>query len=255
MDESVALPRPERVGERAPADASRSLSSPAKWIVALATLVWLIALALWAVDTDALRSFAREDGFIEYLGAACYLVAGAGLMALAVARPQGKLVLGVLGLGLFGVGGEEISWGQRIFGFGTPGTLESRNVQGETSLHNIEALHGPMWWIGLLVSASVFVLWPLLRPRVGFLRSLGDRFDAPVPSLVPSAVIVGQAVVLYVLNRGFKVDQGHFLGEVAETLLASVALLFAIEAWYAHRGADLPIFPTDSSLHADVADG
>jgi len=32
---------------------------------------------------------------------------------------------------------EEISWGQRIFGFSTPDFLKSRNLQGEANLHNL----------------------------------------------------------------------------------------------------------------------
>ena len=32
---------------------------------------------------------------------------------------------------------EEISWGQRIFGFSTPEFLQSRNLQGEANLHNL----------------------------------------------------------------------------------------------------------------------
>jgi len=36
---------------------------------------------------------------------------------------------------------EEISWGQRIFGFSTPDFLKSRNLQGEANLHNM--LTGP----------------------------------------------------------------------------------------------------------------
>ncbi len=49
----------------------------------------------------------------------------------------GVYVLGGLAL-VFGAG-EEISWGQRIFGFATPGFLQEVNSQGEFTVHNIGA--------------------------------------------------------------------------------------------------------------------
>ena len=222
------------------------MSRPAWIAIALSALIFSIATVLRVVSVDALRDFAREDGPVEYLGAVAYLVAGVAVMALAFARPRGRLILFFLGLGLFFVGGEEISWGQRIFDFGTPESLESRNVQGETSLHNIDGIHGPMWVIGLTVSTGVFVIWPLARLLVPFVRRLGARLSAPVPSVVPSAIIISLAIVFYIVQRGLNLGQAdHFLGEVAESLLALVALLFAVEAWMAHRGAPIPIFRDD----------
>src|SRR5690606_21726008 len=38
---------------------------------------------------------------------------------------------------LFGAG-EEISWGQRIFGFDTPEAIYQHNAQGEMNLHNLK---------------------------------------------------------------------------------------------------------------------
>ena len=224
-------------------DGFANMSRPAWVAIALSAVIFLIAAVLRVVSVDALRDFAREDGPVEYLGAFAYLVAGVAVMALAFARPRGRLILFFLGLGLFFVGGEEVSWGQRIFDFGTPAGLESRNVQGETSLHNIDGLHGPMWIIGLAVSAGAFVIWPLSRLVVPFLRTLGARLHAPVPSVVPSGIIVSLAVVFYIVQRGLNLGRAdHFLGEVAECLLALVALLFAAEAWMAHRGEPIPIF-------------
>ena len=38
--------------------------------------------------------------------------------------------------------GEEISWGQRVFGFETPEALKEVNEQDEFNLHNLTILHG-----------------------------------------------------------------------------------------------------------------
>lgn len=47
----------------------------------------------------------------------------------------------LIALGTFFVAGEEIAWGQRIFGWSTPDALEAVNVQQETTLHNISSAH------------------------------------------------------------------------------------------------------------------
>jgi len=44
----------------------------------------------------------------------------------------------LMGLFLFVCTGEEISWGQRIFGFETPGVISVINEQKEFNLHNLE---------------------------------------------------------------------------------------------------------------------
>ena len=45
-----------------------------------------------------------------------------------------------LAAGLFVVAMEEISWGQWLFFFKTPGAWKAINRQGETNLHNLDAL-------------------------------------------------------------------------------------------------------------------
>ena len=48
-----------------------------------------------------------------------------------------RLFFALLGLACFYVVLEEISWGQRIFGWESPDYFKSQNLQGETNLHNI----------------------------------------------------------------------------------------------------------------------
>jgi len=50
------------------------------------------------------------------------------------------LLYGLVTLAAWFLTGEEISWGQRIFGWETPETLEELNRQGETTLHNIHGV-------------------------------------------------------------------------------------------------------------------
>ncbi len=80
-----------------------------------------------------------EDAWVENLTAVWFLLAGCLLCATAGAVRssfrRGVYVLG--GLALLFVAGEEISWGQRIFGLETPAFLWDLNAQNELNVHNI----------------------------------------------------------------------------------------------------------------------
>ena len=88
-----------------------------------------------------------EDGFFESVGAIGWLFAsvvffyifwkdksGNNLLFL---RTKRNLFFCLLGLFCLIACGEEISWGQRIFGVQTPEFLKKINRQDETNLHNI----------------------------------------------------------------------------------------------------------------------
>ncbi len=83
----------------------------------------------------------REDYWIEYLTAVWFLLAAPLLFVTARLERslfrRGVYILG--GIALLFVAGEEISWGQRILGFGTPDFLLGWNEQGEFNAHNIES--------------------------------------------------------------------------------------------------------------------
>ncbi|MCK4626681.1 MAG: hypothetical protein KAV00_15310 [Phycisphaerae bacterium] len=128
----------------------------------------------------------HEDGLYEIAQAVLYLLS-AGLLAAASAlalkynKPVGvvHVVYPLLSLGLFLVGLEEISFGQRAIGFGTPEIIESVNVQDEFNLHNI--LTG---FINRLFACFAF-LFGFILPLSGFffsrLRYLFERFRIELP--------------------------------------------------------------------------
>jgi len=88
----------------------------------------------------------------------------------------------VLALGFFILAMEEISWGQRIFGWQTPPFLASINLQGETNLHNtvidIALLYYPLalllplvllsGWLRTQTDSSSFILKILPPPNTFF---------------------------------------------------------------------------------------
>jgi hypothetical protein len=79
----------------------------------------------------------REDGPLEYLTA--LLAIGAAVLLL-IGLPRSdrpsRILASLVAIAAILFAGEEISWGQRIFGFESTGIFATANSQGETNLHN-----------------------------------------------------------------------------------------------------------------------
>jgi len=141
-------------------------------LAGLALAAGCAATALFAVDPAAFHAHAQEDRPLEWASAGLLAAAGA-LFAFAalrqfLAKARRNWPALVLGGGLAAVllvmAMEEISWGQRLFGFATPETLAEMNWQGEFNFHNIQTdLSELVYYAG----AAIFLgLLPLLRDLV-----------------------------------------------------------------------------------------
>jgi hypothetical protein len=73
----------------------------------------------------------------------------------------------ILSLGFLFVAGEEISWGQRLFGIEAGGVFDGRteipilekNVQSETNLHNFVPIHTKVGYFYLAIGAYGIFSW------------------------------------------------------------------------------------------------
>lgn len=90
----------------------------------------------------------QESSLVESL-TFVFLLLG-GVLGLALTwrtrrRGEGPFVTvfyAVFSIGLLFTALEEVAWGQKLLGFGTPFSLEEINAQGELTLHNIRGLQG-----------------------------------------------------------------------------------------------------------------
>ena len=121
------------------------------------------AVYLWA---------AREDSIIEYATALSFFIAVP--VSVYVARYAARLHLrlaALFHLALAAVmtvmGLEEISYGQRIFGFETPPTIAQDNTQGEFNFHNLAS----MKWLADNVAPTIIIYWGVF----GFLGIMLSR--------------------------------------------------------------------------------
>ena len=111
-----------------------------------------------------------EDRLSEWWSVATYLASTAMLLATALilkrlGHPRIGVAYYLLAILFVFAALEEISWGQRLFGWGTPEALSEINVQQETTVHNIPAINTTFYtlffWaaiIGLLGGVARAVL-------------------------------------------------------------------------------------------------
>lgn len=137
-----------------------------------------LTVALRFVYENAYHFGTKEDGFAEWLTALAYVItSGLALLVVRAAWSRSRIVAfayGALVVGAFFVAGEEVSWGQRLFGFAGPEELTSANLQGEANLHNLLAghlLHTVYILVGLYgawLARPIVDRLPFLRPAFAF---------------------------------------------------------------------------------------
>lgn len=174
-----------------------------------ATLVASVVIAL-VNPTYFHMVFAAEDRLVEN-GTALFLLIASGVLARNALslRKRGLWVATALtasyALLFFAASGEEISWGQRIFGWQSGDFFAQNNYQGETNLHNLmvgdmrlarAVFGGPLTVVILLY----LVVFPLLYPRVRAVRALADRLAAPVPGMRHAGFAVLGSVIIGLLD-------------------------------------------------------
>ena len=126
-------------------EGGKEAATRAAWIATGALIV--VALVMYAtmlLPDGTISWLLDEDHPLEGVGSIGLLLCS--ILSLLLWRrerrvggpPWRTLSLLALAFLFFVAFGEEISWGQRILGFGTPDSLKELNDQGETNLHNLD---------------------------------------------------------------------------------------------------------------------
>jgi hypothetical protein len=177
-------------------------------------VVMLAALAVWLAyvkfgarvfSPQALGVINREDGVIEGGTALFFLIASVSSAVLAWKSPSRmrRLFCGVLAVGFFLCMGEEMSWGQHLFGWKTPEAVSKVNVQAETNLHNLSGYFADHVFIaGTFLYGAVV---PFMAARSTVWRRAFERSGVIVPSLG-----LAVAFILVTLNQPSLTDR--FMG-------------------------------------------
>ena len=195
-------------------------------------LVTIIAAIAHRPTFDVLTG---EDQIGEWLQVAAWI--GALLLAFVVLahliRSKSRLLAvlyGVLVFAMIFIVGEEISWGQRIIGFGTPESLAEVNRQGEVNFHNVNGVQTVFSW-GMFMVGAYGTLAPIWA-----LRKWGEYEAWPqfTRALVPHWILIPYFLLMFVwrfYRNLFEPIESLYVGisefgEITELILALAFLAF-----------------------------
>jgi hypothetical protein len=162
----------------------------------------MLMLAAFVIIPDHLDIIWREDSLIENSQSILYIIAALAQMYLSYSylRSRGGrrrgLFHAVLFLLFLTVGMEEISWGQRIFGWETPELFEEVNLQNETNIHNLfSGIYSPLHLAIMLFINIYCYLIPLLFHTSEKARAFLEGMQVPVVGIhLISAFIIADLV-------------------------------------------------------------
>jgi hypothetical protein len=142
------------------------VSRAAAVAVLVAPVVGGALVATAAENRRLYRVLVREDGLLEWLQVAAWLVA---LVAAAILgrRTRGleRAAWVAFALACAAAVGEELAWGQRLFDFGTPEALRDADKQEEATLHNVRVFESPTR-IAVVLVATIGAIAPWVTRRV-----------------------------------------------------------------------------------------
>jgi len=206
-----------------------------------ATVFWLpflgaVLLAATVAHRPLFYVLFQEDGPIEWTQFAAFL--GAAL-CLAVAAWRlvrhgdhlGALLIGIGALGIFGIAGEEISWGQRLLGLETPAALTAVNHQNEINVHNITAF--PVQrignWLQLVLGAAGLLLPWLTRTRKPLVTVRALRLLSP-PLFVTACfgLLFAYRALRFLWPASVDIDVAVKFGEWPELCFALGLLIYGL---------------------------
>ena len=185
--------------------------------------------ALCALNPDAYYQHVQEDQPLEWSTFWGFMVAGGFFLRAAylerATRPPPWFFVGVATFCIV-VAMEEISWGQRVFGYSPPRYFLEKNWQQEFNIHNVISTRLRQQLIVAML-ATYGLLLPLLE-RIPATRGLPSKLGitSPPAALAPVFVALIVLIVTYPLE---------YSGELVE---AGMALAFIFSGIAAGAGTE-----------------
>ena len=188
-----------------------------------------------------------ENGWIEILTVIFLLIAILfGMMFLLLLRVPGHdwvlwwMVILVLGSIYFA--GEEVSWGQHIFGWEASEYWQSLNDQGETNLHNtgplFDQIPRALLSVAALVGGVLVPLYLFLTKRrldkASLHYWLWPTYEC-APAALFSILVSWHEKTYRMLDVEIPVVLDVRAGEVKESFLALFIMVYVVSIWYRSR--------------------
>ena len=158
------------------------------------------------------NSFAVEDGIIEYGTVLMLLISGIIMIRRFILfgrfkHFRWKLTVIVIAVLFIFAAGEEISWGQRIFGVESSEFFKDNNAQQEMNLHNLvigDTKINKLIFSKLLTGALVIylVILPILYVKLFWVKNLITDFGVPIVKYHHTIIFILITVVVIIMPSG-----------------------------------------------------
>lgn len=214
---------------------------PHQYVVVFVFLLILLGYAVMALNFPIAYIWATYEDLIgEWSQTYFFLAATVIAVSVALQKSRYRWFFVMFALAGLYVVLEEISWGQRIFGFPTPDFLKEHNLQGEANLHNVftgpyktllkdvlsYAVAAGLFAYGLVYPLALSWQWRMAR----FLDSIGVA--APPLTLWP----------LFCVAAFFELKPFSFNeAELAELLIALAVAATALHYNFSTRRGISPV--------------
>ena len=155
------------------------------------SVIVILFFVLWVeVSPTTFSAYGAEDDIIENLTAIFFLISSIGFILTSKKSTYLKnknnrmayFMIIAWAVLMFIFFGEEISWGQRIFDFSTPDSLDKINLQNEFNIHNIaivdNAFGGKHRYLSIMMLLTG-VVFPLIA-LTSWGKKLFQKFNYPV---------------------------------------------------------------------------
>ncbi len=197
-----------------------------KIVLICVAILLILGFVFFYTNLPLFEKYIQEDGVVEWI-TVLGLLMGSWLCfrrfirLLKFRKPWFLFVTFFMAAFLFFAAGEEISWGQRIFGIESSEFFQKNNAQGETNLHNLvvggKKINKIIFSIGLVsVMAIYLLLFPVLYRYNTRFRGFADRSAIPIPHFYHVVCIATVFLLTEFIRHGKR----------AEILEAGEALLF-----------------------------
>jgi hypothetical protein len=213
-------------------------------------IYFTLAYPVLAMGDKVVAAMLPEDHYFENVGAISLFVTsvlffyGFWIARKTLDKSWASLVKKIAYLGLallffFGAG-EEISWGQRIFGFKTPAPLAQVNKQDELNLHDLTVLEDSKFFTADRMFDVFWFLFGVLIPAVALVSRDFRRFAG---KFIP--IVYWGMSILFLYNyfwaklskilfaAVYTFDKLTLTQSVQEIKESNYAVIFILVAWFA----------------------
>ena len=207
--------------------------------VSLALFLLAVIYYFYFLDPVNYTRLVTEDQPGEYTTFVCFEIAGGFFFLLASKNGPyfRKIMWGTMGVVALLIAGEEISWGQRIFGISTPEFFLKTNIQKEFNFHNISVIQG---FDNKRVQGWLVLGWTIFSGvTVTKLPSVSvwlERYGAPI---IPLSLIPLFSLVPYFSLMSKSSLIPFNTGELTELILSIAVLAWVLHSFH-YYGYKIP---------------